>query len=112
MANVKRFPWLALVGTTICFVMSGCYSHNTDGSDSDSNSDVVASGSDPLLGEIYPRTNMRNPYGHITPRSAISRPPVAPRTPVSSATPMASSCSGWATTILRRDMSLWSATYN
>ena len=65
MANVKRFPWLALVGTTICFVMSGCYSHNTDGSDSDSNSDVVASGSDPLLGEIYPRTNMRNPYGHI-----------------------------------------------
>jgi hypothetical protein len=61
MARVKRFPMLVMFGTTICFVISSCNNHNAVEVDNDS----VTSGTDPLLGEIYSRTNMRNPYGHI-----------------------------------------------
>lgn len=61
MTRVKRFPILVLVGVTICFVMSGCNNHDKD----ENNSEAVTRDTEPLLGEIYARTGMRNPYGHI-----------------------------------------------
>ncbi len=58
MTRVIRISLLVLVGATICLAMSGCNKN-------ESGIDAAVISRDPLLGEIYARTSMRNPYGHI-----------------------------------------------
>lgn len=61
MIRVKRILMPVLIGMVSLFALFGCNNHSEDqGTD-----EVVASGTDPLLGEIASRTAMRNPYGHI-----------------------------------------------
>lgn len=65
MAIAKRISLPALMSATLLLVLTGCNNNggvdDTSHSSDTSDTDVYA----PLLGEIAPRTAMRNPYGHI-----------------------------------------------